>query len=159
MKDKKQNYEETLAGQIRKRHRMPKDYPCCTKTGCPLFHECHHGIHYRQTGDTSRTLHILNPRHFSQMGNACPHFRHKDDLETWAIGFEQGIRQMNEDEKKRFQHRCCPRYFRKTYYYELRAGKHLISPADQAMLRQAALDEGIVLPSSFYDRLIAIPRW
>ena len=154
-----QHYQKALAEQIRKRQQMPKDYPCCMKSDCSLFHECRHGILYRQAGGTARTLHILNPKHLSYTGDLCPHFRHKDALENWAIGFEQGIQRMNLDEKYRFQRRCVPNYFRKTYYYELRSGKHLISPTDQALLCQAAQDEGIVLPSPFYDHVVAIPRW
>lgn len=129
-------------------------YAVCFAEQCPLKEHCLHYLVGQQLPDTRSSFHCINPRYQDVATDHCPLFR-----PSAKVKFAQGMMHIfNADMPRRiepFVRSNLIANYCKTYYYEFRNGKRLISPAIQdeirALFREANWTEDIHFDSYVED--------
>lgn len=144
---------------VRKMQQEPHDYAYCVREDCKHRHECLHYLQYERSGDKLFFFRTINPFKTKPYGEEkCNFFADATRQCTYAIGFGRFVSQLNLDEKQRFQSRC-KHSFCKTVYYDMRAGKRILYPWDQDIIREAAEHEHIAFPKDAFDYTFQAPAW
>lgn len=153
---KKKVYKNELIEKVQK---MPHRYALCVKSDCPVASQCLRHMLYKENDGKDATIEVVNPMCMVQDAvGRCNFFADGVHQATYALGFLRFVSGLTYRQKVMFQKRCLESMC-KTVYYEMRAGQRVITPSWQTFLLRVARQEGIPVPSHFFDCTFKAPAW
>lgn len=126
---------------------LPKDYPVCEHSGCPMAATCLHQTAYSTLMEQNEEyLHLINPTRCSK-DEACTYYRDSKP-EIYARGFTHFQERMFPDQYSRFMSICINHWSRNPYF-ERRRGDRFLPPSEQAFILNALKTVGVTEDMKF----------
>lgn len=119
---------------------LPKDYPVCEHSSCPLAATCLHQTAYSTLMEHEEYLQLINPSRCSK-NESCIYYRDSKPV-TYARGFTNFQKRMYPDQYRRFMSICINHWSRNPYF-ERRRGARLIPPSEQLFILKALKAVGV----------------
>lgn len=123
-------------------------YLPCFSDQCAQREQCLHWLVHPYTGNHNLVTSCVNCNHKAMLQGECPFFRIAEK-QHMACGM---ISLLSNDMPRRVEdgiRRSLFKYFGRTYYYEYRAGKRLLSPKQQADVARIVRRHGWDQPVQF----------
>ena len=112
---------------------LPKDYPVCEHSSCPLAATCLHQTAYSMMMEqNAEYLRLINPTRCSK-DEACPYYRDKKPV-IFARGFTNFQKQMYPQQYDKFMTTLIL-HFGRNQYFKRRRGDILLPPEEQEVIR------------------------
>lgn len=112
---------------------LPKDYPVCEHSSCPLAAACLHQVAYSMMLEQNEVyLRLINPTRCSK-DEACTYYRDKKPV-IFARGFTNFQKQMYPQQYDKFMTTLIL-HFRRNQYFKRRRGDILLPPEEQEVIR------------------------
>lgn len=111
---------------------LPKDYPVCEHSSCPLAATCLHQTAYSTLMEHEEYLQLINPARCSK-DETCTYYRDKKPV-IFARGFTNFQKQMYPQQYDKFMTTLIL-HFGRNQYFKRRRGDILIPPEEQEVIR------------------------
>lgn len=112
---------------------LPKDYPVCEHSSCPMAAACLHQVAYSMKLEQNEVyLRLINPTRCSK-DEACTYYRDKKPV-IFARGFTNFQKQMYPQQYDKFMTTLIL-HFGRNQYFKRRRGDILLSPEEQEVIR------------------------
>ena len=112
---------------------LPKDYPVCEHSSCPLAATCLHQTAYSMMMEQNEVyLRLINPTRCSK-DKTCTYYHDKKPV-IFARGFTNFQKHMFPQQYDQFMTTLCF-HFGRNQYFKRRRGDILISPEEQEEIR------------------------
>ena len=112
---------------------LPKDYPVCEHSSCPLAATCLHQTAYSTLMEHAEYLRLINPTRCSK-DEACTYYRNKKPV-IFARGFTNFQKHMYPQQYDQFMTTLIL-HFGRNQYFKRRRGDILLPPEEQEVIRQ-----------------------
>lgn len=112
---------------------LPKDYPVCEHSSCPMAATCLHQTAYSALMEQEEYLQLINPSRCSK-NESCTYYRDKKPG-IFAKGFTNFQKHMFPQQYDQFMTTLIL-HFGRNQYFKRRRGDILISPEEQEVIRQ-----------------------
>lgn len=111
---------------------LPKDYPVCEHSSCPMAATCLHQTAYSTLMEHSEYLRLINPSRCSK-NESCIYYRDSKPV-TYARGFTNFQKRMYPQQYDQFMTTLIL-HFGRNQYFKRRRGDILIPPEEQEVIR------------------------
>ena len=111
---------------------LPKDYPVCEHSSCPMAATCLHQTAYSTLMEHAEYLRLINPTRCSK-DEACTYYRDKKPV-IFARGFTNFQKQMYPQQYDQFMTTLIL-HFGRNQYFKRRRGDILLPPEEQEVIR------------------------
>ena len=111
---------------------LPKDYPVCEHSSCPMAATCLHQTAYSTLMEHSEYLRLINPSRCSK-NESCIYYRDSKPV-TYARGFTNFQKRMYPQQYDQFMITLIL-HFGRNQYFKRRRGDILIPPEEQEVIR------------------------
>lgn len=111
---------------------LPKDYPVCEHSSCPMAATCLHQTAYSTLMEHSEYLRLINPSRCSK-NESCIYYRDSKPV-TYARGFTNFQKRMYPQQYDKFMTTLIL-HFGRNQYFKRRRGDILIPPEEQEVIR------------------------
>lgn len=111
---------------------LPKDYPVCEHSSCPMAATCLHQTAYSTLMEHSEYLRLINPSRCSK-NESCIYYRDSKPV-TYARGFTNFQKPMYPQQYDKFMTTLIL-HFGRNQYFKRRRGDILIPPEEQEVIR------------------------
>lgn len=111
---------------------LPKDYPVCEHSSCPMAATCLHQIAYFTLMEHEEYLQLINPSRCCK-NEACTYYRDKK-LVIFARGFTNFQKRMYPQQYDQFMTTLIL-HFGRNQYFKRRRGDILLPPEEQEVIR------------------------
>ena len=111
---------------------LPKDYPVCEHSSCPMAATCLHQTAYSTLMEHAEYLRLINPTRCSK-DEACTYYRDKKPV-IFARGFTNFQKQMYPQQYDKFMTTLIL-HFGRNQYFKRRRGDILLPPEEQEVIR------------------------
>lgn len=111
---------------------LPKDYPVCEHSSCPLAATCLHQTAYSTLMEHSEYLRLINPSRCSK-NESCIYYRDSKPV-TYARGFTNFQKRMYPQQYDQFMTTLIL-HFGRNQYFKRRRGDILLPPEEQEVIR------------------------
>ena len=111
---------------------LPKDYPVCEHSSCPLAATCLHQTAYSTLMEHAEYLRLINPTRCSK-AEACTYYRDNKPV-IFARGFTNFQRRMYPQQYDQFMTTLIL-HFGRNQYFKRRRGDILLPPEEQEVIR------------------------
>ena len=111
---------------------LPKDYPVCEHSSCPMAATCLHKTAYSTLMEHAEYLRLINPTRCSK-DEACTYYRDKKPV-IFARGFTNFQKQMYPQQYDQFMTTLIL-HFGRNQYFKRRRGDILLPPEEQEVIR------------------------
>ena len=111
---------------------LPKDYPVCEHSSCPMAATCLHQTAYSTLMEHEEYLRLINPTRCSK-DEACTYYRDKKPV-IFARGFTNFQKQMYPQQYDQFMTTLIL-HFGRNQYFKRRRGDILLPPEEQEVIR------------------------
>ena len=111
---------------------LPKDYPVCEHSSCPMAAACLHQTAYSTLMEHAEYLRLINPTRCSK-DEACTYYRDKKPV-IFARGFTNFQKRMYPQQYDKFMTTLIL-HFGRNQYFKRRRGDILIPPEEQEVIR------------------------
>lgn len=111
---------------------LPKDYPVCEHSSCPLAATCLHQTAYSTLLEHADYLRLINPTRCCK-NEACTYYRDKK-LVIFARGFTNFQKRMYPQQYDQFMTTLIL-HFGRNQYFKRRRGDILLPPEEQEVIR------------------------
>lgn len=135
---------------------MPKTFRLCVKADCPRATECLRHVALPLATPDVQTISVINPAYLATTGDTCPMFNSATPV-RYAQGFARMLSGLTVAQANALRVRL-ESHFGHTLYFRLRSGKRLITPTNQAHIRQAMIELG-VNPLPDFDAYVEAYNW
>ena len=126
---------------------LPKDYPLCEHSSCPMAATCLHQVAYSMMMEqNAEYLRLINPTRCSK-DEACTYYRDKKPV-IFARGFTNFQKRMFPDQYSRFMSICINHWSRNPYF-ERRRGERSLPPDEQVFILNALKKVGVTEDMKF----------
>ena len=126
---------------------LPKDYPLCEHSSCPMAATCLHQVAYSMMMEqNAEYLRLINPTRCSK-DEACTYYRDKKPV-IFARGFTNFQKRMFPDQYSRFMSICINHWSRNPYF-ERRRGERSLPPDEQVFILNALKTVGVTEDMKF----------
>lgn len=149
---------QKLEAAVKEMRKKPVQYVYCLKEDCEHAKECLHKLFFEVPKASYQVITVYNPYLQQQEEGECPHLKVAGETMKMAVGFTAQVGRMNPEILKQFQKECMKEYC-KSVYYDMRAGKRLLSPGDQEYIRGCAAKVGWDFPENGFDKMYTVPSW
>lgn len=126
---------------------LPKDYPVCEHSSCPLAATCLHQIAYSTLMEHEEYLQLINPSRCSK-NEACTYYRDKKPV-IFARGFTNFQKRMYPQQYDQFMTTLIL-HFGRNQYFKRRRGDILLPPEEQEVIRLMLEKVGADSKMDFY---------
>lgn len=138
--------------------KKPENYSLCFSEECELRSHCLRAIEASKDPGNELYVRAVNPKAIANSGDdTCPAYRDSRKTITYAIGFRKRMDAINEDTRRVY--RTLHSAFSNTHYYDMLNGNTLITPEEQAFIRQTAEKYGQPFPEDGFDIMIEGKVW
>lgn len=134
---------------------IPKNYPVCQHSDCPMAATCLHQISYPTLLEKEDYLHLINPQKCSKDAT-CKYYRDNQPI-MYARGFTNFQKRMFPGQYQEFMSLLVATFGRNAYF-ERRRGETALSPKEQKIILQALKHAGITAEMKF-DRYEENLNW
>lgn len=135
---------------------MPKTFRLCVNADCPRAAECLRHVALPLATPDVQTISVINPAYIAAAEGNCPAF-HSAAPVRYAQGFVKMLSGLTVAQANAFRIRL-ESHFGHNLYFRLRSGKRLITPTDQAHIRQVMTELG-VSPLPDFDAYVEAYNW
>ena len=111
---------------------LPKDYPVCEHSSCPMAATCLHKTAYSTLMEHAEYLRLINPTRCSK-DEACTYYRNKKPV-IFARGFTNFQKRMYPQQYDQFMTTLIL-HFGRNPYFKRRRGDILLPPEEQEVIR------------------------
>lgn len=111
---------------------LPKDYPVCEHSSCPLAATCLHQTAYSTLLEHADYLRLINPTRCCK-NEACTYYRDKKPV-IFARGFTNFQKRMFPQQYDQFMTTLIL-HFGRNQYFKRRRGDILLPPEEQEVIR------------------------
>ena len=111
---------------------LPKDYPVCEYSSCPMAATCLHQTAYSTLMEHAEYLRLINPTRCSK-DEACTYYRDKKPV-IFARGFTNFQKRMYPQKYDQFMTTLIL-HFGRNQYFKRRRGDILLPPEEQEVIR------------------------
>ena len=112
---------------------LPKDYPLCEHSSCPMAATCLHQVAYSMMMEQkAEYLRLINPARCSK-DETCTYYRDKKPV-IFARGFTNFQKQMYPQQYDKFMTTLIL-HFGRNQYFKRRRGDILLPPEEQEVIR------------------------
>ena len=111
---------------------LPKDYPVCEHSSCPMAATCLHQTAYSTLMEHAEYLRLINPTRCSK-DEACTYYRDKKPV-IFARGFTNFQKRMYPQQYDKFMTTLIL-HFGRNQYFKRRRGDILLPPEEQEVIR------------------------
>lgn len=111
---------------------LPKDYPVCEHSSCPLAATCLHQTAYSTLLEHADFLRLINPTRCCK-NEACTYYRDKKPV-IFARGFTNFQKRMYPQQYDQFMTTLIL-HFGRNQYFKRRRGDILLPPEEQEVIR------------------------
>lgn len=111
---------------------LPKDYPVCEHSSCPMAATCLHQTAYSTLMEHSEYLRLINPSRCSK-NESCIYYRDSKPV-TYARGFTNFQKRMYPQQYDKFMTTLIL-HFGRNQYFKRRRGDILLPPEEQEVIR------------------------
>ena len=111
---------------------LPKDYPVCEHSSCPMAATCLHQTAYSTLMEHAEYLRLINPTRCSK-DEACTYYRDKKPV-IFARGFTNFQKHMYPQQYDQFMTTLIL-HFGRNQYFKRRRGDILLPPEEQEVIR------------------------
>lgn len=111
---------------------LPKDYPVCEHSSCPMAATCLHQTAYSTLMEHEEYLQLINPSRCSK-NEACTYYRDKKPV-IFARGFTNFQKRMYPQQYDKFMTTLIL-HFGRNQYFKRRRGDILLPPEEQEVIR------------------------
>ena len=111
---------------------LPKDYPVCEHSSCPMAATCLHQTAYSTLMEHSEYLRLINPSRCSK-NESCIYYRDSKPV-TYARGFTNFQKRMYPQQYDQFMTTLIL-HFGRNQYFKRRRGDILLPPEEQEVIR------------------------
>ena len=111
---------------------LPKDYPVCEHSSCPMAATCLHQTAYSTLMEHAEYLRLINPTRCSK-DEACTYYRDKKPV-IFARGFTNFQKRMYPQKYDQFMTTLIL-HFGRNQYFKRRRGDILLPPEEQEVIR------------------------
>ena len=111
---------------------LPKDYPVCEHSSCPMAATCLHQTAYSTLLEHADFLRLINPTRCCK-NEACTYYRDKKPV-IFARGFTNFQKRMYPQQYDQFMTTLIL-HFGRNQYFKRRRGDILIPPEEQEVIR------------------------
>ena len=111
---------------------LPKDYPVCEHSSCPLAATCLHQTAYSTLLEHADYLRLINPTRCCK-NEACTYYRDKKPV-IFARGFTNFQKRMYPQQYDQFMTTLIL-HFGRNQYFKRRRGDILLPPEEQEVIR------------------------
>ena len=112
---------------------LPKDYPLCEHSSCPMAATCLHQVAYSMMMEqNAEYLRLINPTRWSK-DEACTYYRDKKPV-IFARGFTNFQKRMYPQQYDQFMTTLIL-HFGRNQYFKRRRGDILLPPEEQEVIR------------------------
>ena len=111
---------------------LPKDYPVCEHSSCPMAATCLHQTAYSALMEQEEYLQLINPTRCSK-DEACTYYRDKKPV-IFARGFTNFQKHMYPQQYDQFMTTLIL-HFGRNQYFKRRRGDILLPPEEQEVIR------------------------
>lgn len=111
---------------------LPKDYPVCEHSSCPLAATCLHQTAYSTLLEHADYLRLINPTRCCK-NEACTYYRDKKPV-IFARGFTNFQKRMYPQQYDKFMTTLIL-HFGRNQYFKRRRGDILLPPEEQEVIR------------------------
>ena len=111
---------------------LPKDYPVCKHSSCPMAATCLHQTPYSTLMEHAEHLRLINPTRCSK-DEACTYYRDKKPV-IFARGFTNFQKRMYPQQYDQFMTTLIL-HFGRNQYFKRRRGEILLPPEEQEVIR------------------------
>ena len=126
---------------------LPKDYPLCEHSSCPMAATCLHQVAYSMMMEqNAEYLRLINPARCSK-DEACTYYRDKKPV-IFARGFTNFQKRMFPDQYSRFMSICIKHWSRNPYFVRRRGDRYL-PPDEQVFILNALKKVGVTEDMKF----------
>ncbi len=125
---------------------LPKDYPVCEHSSCPMAATCLHQTAYSALMEQEEYLQLINPSRCSK-NESCIYYRDSKPV-TYARGFTNFQKRMFPDQYSRFMSICINHWSRNPYF-ERRRGERSLPPDEQVFILNALKTVGVAEDMKF----------
>ena len=127
---------------------IPYGYCVCQHADCPKAPTCLRQLAYtpEMEDESSIFVHLLKPSLGTKKAD-CPYYRDSTPV-RFAKGFKNMQKQMLPGQYERFRLRLIG-HFGRNPYYERRRGNRLLTPEEQAVIRQVLKEVAIIRELKF----------
>ena len=125
---------------------LPKDYPVCEHSSCPMAATCLHQTAYSALMEQEEYLQLINPSRCSK-NESCIYYRDSKPV-PYARGFPNLQKRMFPDQYSRFRKTCINPWSRNPYF-ERRRGERSLPPDEQVFILNALKTVGVTEDMKF----------
>lgn len=125
---------------------LPKDYPVCEHSSCPMAATCLHQTAYSTLMEHEEYLQLINPSRCSK-NESCIYYRDSKPV-TYARGFTNFQKRMFPDQYSRFM-LICIKHWSRNPYFERRRGERSLPPDEQVFILNALKTVGVTEDMKF----------
>ena len=111
---------------------LPKDYPVCEHSSCPMAATCLHQTAYSTLMEHAEYLRLINPTRCSK-DEACTYYRDKKPV-IFARGFTNCQKRMYPQQDDQFMATLIL-HFGRNPYFKRRRGDILLPPEEQEVIK------------------------
>ena len=112
--------------------KIPANYTLCIKSDCPKAANCLRHTAVAMVPSEVQRWQIVSPAYLAQMEGECPYFRSAEKV-RYARGFVRMIRSLPVNVSETVAQRLIA-HFGRNAYYDMRKGKHAITPNEQEII-------------------------